>query len=101
MLVEITVTVMQSGCKKRFRQGEKTGPIALQERYDYDKDPFKRTNLANDLSYTNQLARLVDIAHTIRTKDQVRCLLYYDSKNVPYRVYKARKQKAPRRQDLI
>ena len=55
--------------QKRFRQGEKTGPIAFQERYDYDKDPFERTNLADDLSYTNQLARLVNITHTIQTRD--------------------------------
>ena len=55
--------------QKRFRQGEKTGPIILQELYDYDKDPFERTNLANDRSYTNRLARLVDIAHTIRKRD--------------------------------
>jgi len=54
--------------QKKFRKGEKKGPVVLQELYDYENDPLEKRNLVHDQAYANQLNRLVDIARVTRTE---------------------------------
>lgn len=54
--------------QKKFREGETTGPVVLQELYDYEEDPLERRNLASDPAYADQLERMVDLACAARTE---------------------------------
>ena len=53
--------------QKKFRDGETTGPVVLQELYDYEVDPLERRNLADDLAYADQLKRMIALARATRT----------------------------------
>ena len=53
--------------QKKFRKGETTGPVVLQELYDYEEDPLERRNLADDLGYADQLKRMIALARAAHT----------------------------------
>lgn len=56
--------------QKKFREGETTGPVVLQELYDYEEDPLERRNLANDPGYADQLKRIIALARTTLAQER-------------------------------
>jgi len=56
--------------QKKFREGETTGPVVLQELYDYEEDPLERRNLADDPDYADQLKRMIALARTTLAQER-------------------------------
>jgi arylsulfatase A-like enzyme len=54
----------------KFREGERNGPVVLQELYDYETDPLERRNLAEDPAYAEQLKRMMALARAARKEMQ-------------------------------